>query len=119
MDDSRRILKRSLEQACTALRVRFSEFAAAVGLNDFLLDAFDVPRTAQEIAVRALEQLCAGDKRLHDHVVCLAVVSFLDETLGPPREDPDRFVRLKDLASLLASPCTRAQFERWIETWYE
>jgi hypothetical protein len=119
MEDPWRSLKRCMEQTCSAVHVRFGGFATAVGLNDFLLDTFDVPRTPKEIAVRALDQLCEGDKRQNDRVVCLAVISFLDETLGRPKEDTDRSLRLKDLAQLVSGSTPPGEFERWVETWYE
>lgn len=119
MQDARNIFKRCLAQTCFDIHAHFSRFAADVGLNDFLLDLADVDRSPEEIATFALDQLIAGDEGLTDRILCLGVVSFLDKTLGLPKEDPDPYLRLKDLAEFLSEEePSPDQIERWIETWY-
>ena len=119
MADARTVFKRCVVQACSALHIQSGRFAAHVGLNDFLLDTFDMPRTPKATAVLALEQLCEGNNGPNDNAVCLAVMAFLDETLSPPSEDPDKFRRFKDLADLIAGSSNPAALEQWVETWYE
>ena len=117
--DARTVFKRCFTQTCAAVHVPFGRFATAVGFNNFLLDSFDAQKNSHEVAALALDQLCAGDKRLNDQIVCLAVIAFLDEMLGKPEVDRDYRRRLADLAELTAQRATADQYETWVETWYE
>jgi len=118
MKDNRNIFKRCVSNACSVTHVQFGKFASERGLNDFEIDTFSVDRHPNEIATLAIDQLCIKDKGPMDRVVCLAVVDFLDKTIGVPREDDDRYLRLRALADILVNPGTYEAYLQWAESWY-
>lgn len=83
-----------------------------------MIDHLAHAETVEEMAVAALLELCAHDNNRLDFVVCIAIVSFLDETLGIPRQDADNHQRISDLAKILKSQPTDAAYRGWINSWY-
>lgn len=119
MSDASTTFRRCVERVCAAVGTDFRRFATAVGLHEFLLDSLDVTRTPKDVAVRALDELCIGDRKLDDQIVCLSVIQYLDRMLGAPHGDPIRRQRLEDLAGLVSNSVAPRELERWVESWYE
>ena len=113
-----RVFKRVAAQAASECRVNFGTFLRQWGLEDFLVDQVDKSDLPQEIAARALADLCTGDLGTRDQVVCLTVTEFLDETVGRPSQDPEGMQRLRDLAEALKERPTYEAFRRWASSWY-
>jgi len=119
MKDTQRQFKRCIAEACAELGVAFSDFARQKDLREFLVDMSINDWSCAEIGVRALDQMCDRPPGAPDGVVCVAVIAFLDKTLGKPREDPDRLVRAKDLRKLISdSSTTPRSYYEWITAWY-
>ena len=111
--------KRCINQACDFFRIKPGEFARQRGLRDFLLDVAGRNLSAEDVAALALEQLCERPPGPMDGVVCVAVMDFLDESLGKPQQDRTRQRRASDLRGLLGSGSTTAEsFREWIAAWY-
>jgi hypothetical protein len=93
-------------------------------LGDFLLDESISPSAPQEMAARALSELCRGDRGKVDRAICNGVIQFLDATCNPPPEDPDRARRLIDLVSLVGELQTVRgvamyhELLRWANVWH-
>ena len=97
--------------------VEFGVFLREWGLQDFLLEAFDQGESPQEIAARALDQLCVKEDHLRDMPVCLMVAEFLNETVGLSVGDP-QMQRLSDLRQILATSGTYRAYLEWARSWY-
>ena len=111
-------LKRCIEEACTRLRVRFGDFASTTGLNDFLLDIALSDPPVKDVAVRALTDLCDKDAPDYDAVVCVAIIQWLDEVIGAPKEDPRAERRMRDLFAAVRQPCSAPEYANWVDSWY-
>jgi hypothetical protein len=118
MQDVPMLFKKCMEQTSVSVRLPFDRFARLTGFRDFVLDAFDVDREPKDIAAAALDELCVGDRRQTDQIVCLGVIRFLDGIYGAPPQDPE-YQRLKDLGGLLLNPGTRDAFRQWADAWYD
>ncbi len=110
--------KRCIDQACEHFRLNPAEFARQRGLRDFVIDAFESDPSCRKIAARALVELCQSPPNLLDGVVCIAVIDFLDESIGAPQQDETRARRAKDLHQLVADSATHSAYLGWIEAWY-
>jgi hypothetical protein len=113
----RQIFKNTAAQAARTCGVEFAVFRRDWGLQDFLLEAFDRDDSPQEIAARALDQLCVKEDPSRDMAVCLTVAEFLNETVGLPTEDP-QMQRLRDLRRILATSGTYIAYLEWARSWY-
>ena len=113
----RRVFKDTAAQAARTCGVEFGVFLREWGLLDFLLEAFDRGETPQEIAARALDQLCVKEDPSRDMPVCLTVAEFLNETVGLSVEDP-QMQRLLDLRQILATSGTYRAYLDWARTSY-
>ena len=118
MQDSHATFKRVAAQTASSLRISFGTFLREWGLRDFLIDEDEKSDVPQEIAARALSALCTGDLGTRDRLVFLTVVEFLDETIRPPREDPEGIQRMRSLADVLRSVGTYEGFLEWARSWY-
>ncbi len=117
MNGNRHTLKQCLAHAASRLSVKYGEFRAPRGVDDFLLDEPFEDDYPADTAARALVSLCRGDKSPMDFVVCIAVVRFLDKILGAPREDSDD-QRIKDLARIVVDTGSHQEYIRWVASWY-
>lgn len=119
MEHHRNTLKGCLQTAAFELRVNYNQFVNARGLGDFLIDVSANDWPPFEIASRALDCLCSNrGTDFMDHTVLVAVVYFLDETLGKPVEDPDLKRRLTDLVQVVKNPGTLSAYRNWVASWY-
>jgi hypothetical protein len=115
-----RLFKQCLEVAASSCRVTISQLQRERGVNDFLIEiSGEEDLTPQDIAVRALTSLCVGTGIL-DGVIAIAVVGYLDETIGRPSEDSAAIgQRVKDLCEIVSSNShTESVCLRWYEAWY-
>jgi hypothetical protein len=111
--DWRRTFKDVAAQAARTCGVEFGVFLRDWGLQDFLLEAFDRGDSPQEIAARALDQLCVKEDRSRDMPVCLTVAEFLNETVGDPGMH-----RLRDLRQIVETSGTYRAYLGWARSWY-
>ncbi len=118
MNDYRQAFKRHIEFVAFQLKISYGEFRASRGIDDFLIEMSMHDWTPQEAAAKALDVLCKRDKGSMDRAVCVAVVYFLDETVGAPRQDPTMRQRLKDLEQVLTGPGHPQAGLQWVNTWY-
>lgn len=112
-------LKRCIEEACLQFRVRFGDFASTTGLSDFLLDVAQTDHSVKEVAIRALNDLCDNDTRDYNAVICVAIIRWLDEMVGAPKEDPHAERRMSDLFALVCQQCTARAYADWVDSWYD
>ena len=118
MDRKTWTLKCCLATTAHELKINFGEFRSACGIDDFLIDVSGSDWSPTEVAARSLDTLCICAKGRMDFAVCVAIVKFLDETMGAPKQDPTMERRLKDLTNILAEPGTLEKYRRWATTWY-
>jgi len=117
MNDYRQAFKRSIELAAYQFQLRYGEFRASHGIDDFLIDMSTHNWSPQDTAAEALHTLYNRDKSDMDSAVCVAVVYFLDKTIGAPSQDP-KMQRLKDLKQILTDPGHLQAYLQWVNTWY-
>jgi len=118
VDGQIRNFKRCLAIGASHLRIKFSEFLEARGVNDFLVDEDGNGSSPKDLASRALDELTVGDRQSMDVAVCIAVVEFLESTLDRIPEDPDGVRRVRDLMSLASSRPSRSQYSRMFDGWW-
>jgi hypothetical protein len=112
-------LKCSINVACNFIGLTPGYFRRTVPLDAFLADTDFSGLTPQQIAVSALDFLCAGDGSSADQVVCHGVIDFLDEVLGVPPADKSLTVRMTDLWKTITKAGTKKQYEQWAAGWYK
>jgi hypothetical protein len=111
-----RLLKTCLAAGAAVFRITPSELAQARDLSTFLLDQSGSV-SPRELAANALLELTIGDLASMDAAVCVAIVDFLDRTLGKPVCDRND-QRLRDLKDPIQKARTKRQFMRWVTSWY-
>jgi hypothetical protein len=117
---SYRKFKQRLEVAASSCNVSMSQLQRERGVNDFLIDIDGEENlTPQDIAIKALTRLCVGAGVL-DGVVAIAVVGYLDETIGCPSEDiVAGGQRVKDLCQIVKDgSLAKSTCLQWYEAWY-
>jgi hypothetical protein len=117
--DANQLLRLHLENAAVRCAVPYLDFVRSRGANDFFKDAADRKQESRDLAAQFLQDLIIGDKERMDGVVCIAVIGFLDESVGKPPSDPTMERRCKDLATLIGDQAAGlSQYRRWVQSWY-
>lgn len=112
------LFKTCLSAGLSKYRVQFSEFDRCRAVRDFFLDEASSSSTPRELAANALAELCGGDAGSMDRAVCTGVVQFLDREFGQSREDQSQMQRIIDLLHMISEPANRAQYLKWVNSWY-
>src|SRR5580704_9960317 len=94
------IFKIAISSACHPFGASHSHLRKARGIDAFELQT-DFNSSPKTIAASALMALCARDGSYLDGIICVAVIDFLDETIGPPHEDEDRTMRMTALRDIV------------------
>jgi len=115
-----RKFKKCLEVTASSCRVTLAKLQRERNVGDFLNDiAGSEELIPQELAIRALTTLCVEGVWL-DGVVAIAVIAYLDETVGHPVEDrATKEQKAKDLGQIVrSSNRTEKAYRQWLNSWY-
>jgi hypothetical protein len=109
----------SISAACQQFRMSHRVFCRRTGLPGFEIETDFEKTPPKQIVASALEQLCPRDRSDFDKILCMAMVDFLDEMLGPPRDDPEKMTRLRALAEIIIHPGLRHEYLKWADSYYD
>src|SRR5213078_3391899 len=106
-----RALRDAAAQAAQHQRIPFQDFLR-LGLEDVLQEAESNHWSPQEMAAQLLARCCLTDGKFNNFQAgFLAVMTFLNERLGPPGDQAYR-----DLAQILMTAGNIAAIRRWMES---
>ncbi|MBI1903010.1 MAG: hypothetical protein HYS13_18075 [Planctomycetia bacterium] len=115
MDLTQRKLMRAISQNLSLRQIKGRRFEEERDHEAFLREIANIS-DAKELAVATLVMLCESEKPdFIDRAILVAVVDFLDDAIGVPKNDEPK-QRLIDLLKMY--PNSAQQYRKWADSWY-